>query len=152
MQPFRFSLEKVLTVRSHQTQAAQQVYMQAQQAADKAHEQVLGARSDRRSHEERLLNRGAGGVTVREWLFLNEGLEGYRLVEQEAVRFHQERLARAADRRVELQEARRREKALEKLKERHREAHVELELAREQATLDEMAQTMQRRAEGGGGR
>jgi flagellar export protein FliJ len=142
VKPFRFTLEKVLSVRRRQTLGAQKALSGAQMEAAKRWSQLEGARVTRTEQEQAWTEKQASGrVTARQWKISGEHLDGLRAVERQASEALQEALAEVAAKRAELEEASRREKALEKLRQQQLEAHQQVIQMAEQAAVDEMAQT-----------
>lgn len=145
---FQFSLEKVLRLRQNETLLAQQALAGAQREAAAAAVAVEQARHQRLAFEREMsASRGAvikvGALSTQTWQHGN-----LALVEAAAVEALHEALAEVAARRFDLEEAERRQKALEKLQETQMEAFSYEELAREQAAIDEMAQSVMRGRKG----
>jgi len=150
MKRFRFRLQRLLEIREHEKRLAQNNWVVARLAAQAAAEELKAASARRAASAERLLARRQGRMTVQEWRHWSEMHEA--LVAQE--RLAAERLAAALReeerRRQELTEAERREKALERLRDRRAEEFRQAAEAAEQAAIDEMAQNVF--LEGGGRR
>ncbi|MEW8976794.1 MAG: flagellar export protein FliJ [Symbiobacterium sp.] len=150
MKRFRFRLERLLEIRQQETKLARQNLARARAAAQVAAHHLQVASNRRAASAERLLARRQRRMTVNEWVQLAEMHEA--LVAQE--RLAAERLAAALQeedrRRRELTEAERRQKVLERLRERKAEEFRQAVEAAEQAAMDEMALTVVR--EGGGWR
>lgn len=150
MKPFRFSLEKVLKVRQHQTMLCKHALATAQLAAGQAWVTLEKARVARADFEKELQERRTRRMTAQKWAASSEQHD--RVVQHEkaaAEKLHQA-LAEVAGKRAELEEAERRAKTLEKLRDQQMEAHRYGELAEEQAAMDEMAQGAGRDRKGAG--
>lgn len=151
MGPFRFSLEKVLRLRQRETLLAQMALAAARRRAAAATAGVEQARSRRLAYEQEMgVARSrvirVGALSAQTWQHGN-----LARVEAAAVEALHDALAEVADRRIGLEEAERRQKALEKLQESQFEAFRYEELAREQSAIDEMAQSVTRVRRGANG-
>ncbi|HWI62414.1 MAG TPA: flagellar export protein FliJ [Symbiobacteriaceae bacterium] len=137
MKRFRFSLEKVLRLRSQETEQAKRALgaaLAAEAAARAAADEIRDAlrqRTDEATVRER------GGMTAFEFasmrtyvIFLQKQLEGALAALAEAMAVTQRR-------RLELLAVRRRERALEKLRERRVDQYRLESLQEEQKELDE---------------
>ena len=150
MKPFRFRLEKLLNVRQQQSKMAQNALALARVRTRQATAFLESAKAERIASEERLLKRRTKRMTALEFRLAAQLHDEMIEREKRARQSLETALAEEARRREELIEAERREKTLDRLKERQAEAHrIEME-AWEQAQLDEMAQNIFR--EGGGRR
>ncbi|MFZ5826784.1 MAG: flagellar export protein FliJ [Bacillota bacterium] len=150
MKPFRFRLEKLLNVRQQQSKMAQNALALARVRTRQATAFLESARAERIASEERLLKRRTTRMTALEFRLAAQLHDAIIEREKQARQSLETALAEEARRREELMEAERREKTLDRLKERQAAAHrIEME-AWEQAQLDEMAQNIFR--EGGGRR
>lgn len=148
MKPFRFRLEKLLTIREKETQRAQNALAIARLRRRQAATYLEQVRAERKASAAALLRRRQGRMTALEWRRTAELHEGLVEKERAAEAILREALAEEERRRQELTEAERREKSLERLKERRAEEY-RLELAAwEQAQTDEVAQVVFR--QGGG--
>lgn len=150
MKPFRFSLEKVLKVRQLETTKAKQALAMAQLTSGQAWVASEKARASRVAFEADWERRRAGRSSVSAWQEAAARHEELVAAEKEAVERLHAALAEVAAKRAELEEAQRREKALEKLREQQYAAHEYTEQTSEQALIDEMAQTMGRIEKGVG--
>ena len=137
MKRFRFSLEKVLKLRTQEQEQAKRALAQAMAVEASARQALedVRARLQQRASEAGALERA--GLSVFE--FAN--FRHYVAFLQGEEKRYAEELARAEQmtqkRRLALLEARRREKALEKLKERRLEQYQQESLRHEQKELDE---------------
>lgn len=150
MKPFRFRLEKLLNIRQQQSKMAQNALAVARVRTRQAYAHLESARADRINSEAALLAKRQRRMTMLEWQVSAQMHEA--LVEQEkaAEATLQGAHADESRRREELAEAERREKTLDRLKERQAEEHRYAMEAWEQSQIDEMAQNIYR--EGGGRR
>lgn len=150
MKPFRFRLQRLLDLRQKETKMAQNALGQAQAAARQAADWLAVAVANRTESGERLLTRRQKRMTALEWRHSAELHQA--LIDQEklAAQRMNEALALEAQRRAELAEAERREKVLDRLRERRADEYRLAAEAYEQAEIDEMGQNMYR--EGGGRR
>ena len=137
MKRFRFSLEKVLRLRSQETEQAKRALGKAladEAAARSAAAEarlVLGQRTEEAATAERVGMTAFEFASLRTFLtFLQRQLEAAEAELNEAILITQRR-------RVELLAVRRREKALEKLRERRFEQYRQESLQEEQKELDE---------------
>jgi len=150
MKRFRFRLQRLLEIRQQETKMALNNFAQARIATQTAARRLEAASARRAESAERLLARRQSRMTVLEWRQSAELHEALVAAEWLAA----ERLAAARQeeerRRWELTEAERREKVLERLRDRRAAEFERAMLAAEQAAIDEMAQTVYR--EGGGRR
>ncbi|HWI65935.1 MAG TPA: flagellar FliJ family protein [Symbiobacteriaceae bacterium] len=144
MKPFRFNLEKVLKVRQVETTKAKQALAAAQLASGQAWVQMENCRKQRIAFEADWEARRKGRMTAAEWNQASERQSQLVQVEKDAVDTLHRALAVVAERRAELEEAERKEKALTKLREQQYEAHEYAERAEEQIITDEIAQTVRR--------
>lgn len=148
MKPFRFRLEKLLNIRQQQTKLAQNNLAQAQMRTRQTEALLAAAQAERLASEEALLAKRQRRMTALQWQLSTQLHEA--LIEREreaeaalaAARQHEEA------KRAELAEAERKQKTLERLKERQFEEYRYAMEAWEQAQIDEMAQNIYR--EGGG--
>lgn len=150
MKPFRFRLERLLNIRQQQSKLAQNALAQARMRSRQANAFLDAATADRMASEETLLKRRARRMTALEFTFAAQMHEAIFQREQQAHQTLEAALAEEAHRREELMEAERREKTLDRLRERQAEVHRSAVEAWEQAEIDEMAQNVFR--EGGGRR
>jgi flagellar FliJ protein len=150
VKPFRFNLEKVLKVRQLETLKAKQALAEAQLLAGQAWAASEQARAARVAFEGEMERRRSRRITAGEWAALSEQHDQLTAREKEAARRLHEALALVAERRSQLEEAQRREKALEKLREQQFEAYLHEEQLAEQAEVDEMAQNLSRAQKGVG--
>lgn len=139
MKRFKFSLEKVLRLRSQETEQAKRALgraMEAEEAARQSVESIASALAERitqmQARERAGLSAAEFGVMRHFLLFLQRELDQARGVLEAAQQVTQQR-------RLELLEARRRERALEKLKEHRLEGYLLESLREEQKELDEYA-------------
>jgi flagellar protein FliJ len=134
---FRFSLERVLKLRSQETEAAKRALARALSAEELARIRVLEAQAALTTRTEEAQMREQVGLTAAEFGAVRSFLA-----------FLQRDLARAVQqlslvrqvteqRRRELMAARKRERALEKLRERRLDAYTLEVLREEQKELDE---------------
>lgn len=144
MKPFRFNLEKVLKVREVETMKAKQALAKAQLASGQAWVVMENCRRQRVAFEGEWETRRKGRMTAAEWNQASERLSAFVREEQKAVELLHQALAAVAEKRAELEEAERKEKALTKLREQQYEAHEYAERAEEQLVTDEIAQTVRR--------
>lgn len=145
---FHFSLERVLNVRETQTLQAQQMLAEAQTLAGRALATLLEARAAREAFAERLAGRRLAGMQAWEWAAADRQYDMLCQAVRWAEEAHAEALKVVDDRRLQLQEAMRREDMLLSLRDRQLEAFQVEELRAEQATVDELAQAMRRTARG----
>jgi len=141
LKPFRFSLEKVLKVRQLQTAKARQALSGAQLVAGHAWVAVEAARSARVAFAADWEARRAKRMTAGEWADASEHQDGLAAAEKAAADRLHSALEAVAERRAELVEVERKEKALEKLRDQQWAAHECEQRAAEQAETDEIAQT-----------
>lgn len=150
MKRFRFRLQRLLEIRQQETKVALNNFAQARLATQAAAKRLEVAAAQRAASAERLAARRQGRMTVQQWRQSAEMHEALVAAEWLAA----ERLAAAQQeeerRRRELTEAERREKVLERLRDRRAAEWRQAMAAAEQAAIDEMAQTVYR--EGGGRR
>ncbi len=150
MKPFRFRLEKVLNIRQRESVLAKNALAQARLRSRQAVAFLETARTERAASEQALLAKRQKRMITYEWILsaqMHDALVEREKQAQAALRAAREEEAR---RRELLAEAERREKVLDKLKERQAEEHRYQLEAYEQAQIDEMAQNIFR--EGGGRR
>lgn len=150
MKPFRFSLEKVLKVREHQTLLAKHALAEAQLQVGQAWAALEQARVARVHFETEMEEQRSHRLPAQKWQALSQQHDYMVLKEKRAVQALHEALARVAERRAELEEAERREKTLEKLREQQFESHRYSELSEEQFAMDEMAANAVRERKGAG--
>lgn len=142
MKRFRFTLEKVLKVREHETTLAEEALAEALGSASRAQEAAEDATQQRLGHQTEWKRQAADRHTVRQWILFQEIDEAFRLAEQQAHERWEEALGAVGQQREILQAATQREKALETLREHQWEAYRSEWLACEQAELDEIGQTI----------
>lgn len=137
MKRFRFSLEKVLRLRSQETEQAKRALGQAVAAEAAARSATDEVREALRLRTEEATVRERGGLTAFEFasfrtyvIFLQRQLEAAEAALAQAV-------ALTRRRRLELLAVRRRERALEKLRERRLDQYRLESLREEQKELDE---------------
>lgn len=150
MKPFRFSLEKVLKVRQHQTMLAKHALAEAQLRVGQAWAALEQARVARVQFEAGMEEQRSHRLPAQKWQTLSQRHDYMVLKEKNAVQSLHEALARVAEKRSELEEAERREKTLEKLREQQFESHRYTELSEEQFAMDEMAANAVRDRKGAG--
>lgn len=150
MKPFRFSLEKVLKVRQVETMKAKQSLASSQLVAGQAWVSMERARAARIAFEAEWEERRKRRMSAKDWVESGERHEGLIQSEKNAADSLHKALRIVAEKRAELEEAERREKALDKLREQQYEAHEYQERAEEQAVTDEIAQNVRRVAKGVG--
>jgi flagellar FliJ protein len=148
VKPFRFNLEKVLKVRQRETLKAKQALAAAQLASGQAWVALEKARAERVAFEAEWEERRKQRMPAREWMEASQRHEALMKAEKAAAEALHQALAVVAQRRAELEEAERREKALDRLREQQYEAHAYEMRQLEQAEMDEIAQAM-RRTQGG---
>lgn len=141
MKTFRFTLEKVLRVRQHQSMLAKHAVAQAQLLAGKAWVALEQARLARTQFETEWEERRKNRMTARQWSAYSEQHQRLAQTEQAAASELHSALAEVSRKRDELEAAMQREKALDKLREQQYEAYQQEQLAVEQAQNDEIAQT-----------
>jgi flagellar FliJ protein len=140
MKPFQFNLEKVLKMRQLQTLKAKQALAAAQLAVGQAWVSMERARNDRTASATAMEQMQTQRVRVGTLTVSSERHDALSKAELLAAERLQAATAEVDVRRAELTEAKRREKALEKLREQQYEvSRHEVERA-EQAENDEMAQ------------
>jgi len=148
VKPFRFRLEKFLTIRQQETRRALNALAIARLRRRQAATYLEQVRAERRASAAALLRQRQSRMTALEWRRTAEIYDGLVQKERAAEAILKEALAEEERRRRDLTEAERREKTLERLKER-REEEYRLELAAwEQKQTDEVAQVVFR--QGGG--
>ncbi len=150
MKRFRFRLQRLLEIRQQETKVALNNFARARLATRAAAMRLEQAAARRAESAQRLLARRQGRMTVLEWrqsTELHEALVAAEWLAAEQLAAAQQEEER---RRWELTEAERREKVLERLRDRRAAEFERAMLAAEQAEIDEMAQTVYR--EGGGRR
>lgn len=148
MRPFRFRLEKLLTIRHHETRRAQNALAIARLKRRQAAAYLEQVRAERKASAAALMARRQRRMTALEWRRTAEEHEVLVRKERVAEAILREAQAEEERRRRELTEAERREKSLELLKERRLEEYRLEFLAWEQAQTDEVAQVVFR--QGGG--
>jgi flagellar protein FliJ len=137
---FRFRLERVRALRERKEEIAKQELAEAMNRLSDS-EQRLREVDDRlaQAHEGQ---RGAGsdGTLSAEDLIANQAfVERVEQMRRNGVRELRRSAGEVADRGAELRTAAREHQMLERLKERHRDAHVRELARREGETLDEIA-------------
>jgi flagellar FliJ protein len=150
VKPFRFNLEKVLKVREVETMKAKQALAAAQLVAGQAWVTTEQRRSQRAAFEAEWEAKRSRRMSAGEWNAASERQALLVQAEQEAVQALHAALAVVAERRSELEEAERKEKALTKLREQQFEAHEYAMRAEEQVITDEIAQTVRQQQKGVG--
>ena len=145
MAPFRFTLEKVLTVREMETLQAHEVLVAAQSRAVEASLMMDEARRARQAFAARLEERRERGMAAWEWAASSRQHESLSRAESAAADLVQRAQEGVAAARVQLEGALAREEALNKLRERQWEEFRSTELLAEQAINDELAQIMRLR-------
>lgn len=150
MKPFRFSLEKVLKVREHQTMLAKHALAEAQLKVGQAWAALEQARVARVHFEAEMEEQRSHRLPAQKWQALSQQHDYMVMKEKNAVQALHEALARVSERRAELEEAERREKTLEKLREQQFESHRYSEHSEEQFAMDEMAANAVRERKGVG--
>lgn len=151
MKPFRFSLEKVLKVREHQTMLAKHALAEAQLKVGQAWATLEQARLARVQFETEMEEQRSHPLPVQKWQALSEKHDYMALREKGAVQDLHAALAWVTEKRAELEEAERRERTLEKLRDQQFETHRYAELSEEQFDMDEMAANAARNRKGAGG-
>jgi flagellar export protein FliJ len=139
---FQFNLEKVLRVRGHETDIAMQHVAAALLELSRCQHGLRKAGAALEALEDDWRQQTRARRTVNQWHthnLLHEALVEAKLLAAEAVVQAQ---AMLAARRLELAEARRREKVLESLKDRQLAVYTQESLAEEQKETDEVAQNM----------
>jgi len=144
LKPFRFNLEKVLKVRQVESMKAKQALALAQLKSGQAWVTMENCRKQRAAFEAEWETRRKVRMTAAEWNQASERLAALVQVEKDAVEALHQALAVVAEKRAELEEAERKEKALTKLREQQYEAHEYAEQVEEQIITDEIAQTVRR--------
>jgi len=150
LKPFRFRLEKVLNIRQRESMLAKNALAQARLRTRQAVAFLETSRSERAASEQALLVKRMKRMTTYEWIISTQMHESLVEREKQAMATLQNAEQEEAYRRELLAEAERREKVLDKLKERQEGEHRYQAEAYEQAQIDEMAQNIFR--EGGGRR
>lgn len=137
MKRFAFRLEKLLRLRSQQTDQAKRAFGVALAQEAEAERALLEARETLAARLAQVGQRERAGLSAFEFGNLRSYVKFLdRQVEEAAGRLATAR-EQTAVRRAQLLEARRRERALEKLKERRQEAYTLEALREEQKELDE---------------
>lgn len=144
MRRFKFGLEKVLRIREMATMRAKEALAQAEFARNRAATSLAEATRAKEAFAARLQERRSRGMAAWEWVQSSQQHVALRLSEQAAQEGLQAAIAEVAARREALTVARQAEEALQKLRERQREAFIYAEEQAEQAAIDEMAQMMRR--------
>lgn len=150
MKPFRFRLEKLLHIRQQQSKLAQNALAVARVRTRQAEAFLETATGERIASEQALLAKRRRRMTMMEWQLSAQMHEATIEREQAARAALQGALEEEARRRQELAEAERREKSIDRLKDRQAEEHRLAMESWEQSQIDEMAQNIYR--EGGGHR
>lgn len=140
MRSFRFSLQRVLTVRELETLQAQQALAGAQAAAKEAAAALAEIRAARQEFVVKLEERRARGMVAWEWTATSRHHEALSRQEGLAANALHAALERVATRQVELERALQREQVLEQLRDQQQAAYQYAEQLAEQAAIDEMAQ------------
>lgn len=140
MKPFRFRLEKLLNIRQQQSKLAKNALAQARIRSRQAATYLESARAERLASEQTLLKRRSRRMTALEWALADQVHDA--VVQRERQAHQALEVARMEEerRRAELIDAERREKTLDRLKERRAEEHRYAMEAWEQAQIDEMGQ------------
>lgn len=149
MKPFRFQLEKVLTVREMQSLSAQEALGAAQAARREAQERLAEAAARRRAYVTDLEQRRRTGMPAWEWVITSRRLDQLSREEQAAVERLHAALEAVSLCRGKLAEAKQQEEVLVRLRERHQEVHRQVALLEDQARTDEMAQVVRLVRKGG---
>jgi len=147
MKRFRFRLQRLLEIREQEKKTALHNFVQARQATQAAALRLEMAAARRAASAEELLARRQRRMTVQEWRWsaaLHEALVAEEWLAAERLATAQQEEER---RRRELTEAERRQKVLERLRDRRAAEFERAMLAAEQKAIDEMAQVVYR--EGG---
>ncbi len=142
VQPFRFNLDKVLKVRQHQVMLAKHELAGAQVALARAWAALEQARLARSTFEAELEERRKRRMSAQQWAASAQQHDAKALAEKEAAQHLHEALAAVAEKRANLEEAERRCKTLENLRDQEMEAHRYEADREEQNLVDEMAQAM----------
>ncbi len=134
---FRFSLQKVLELRRHETECARQALAKAESALEAREEELQQAR-------HRLANRRpnvASGQTLRPVTLRKEAAfrEDARRAVADARRAVAAARERVTDARNQLQERQRAEEALDTLRDQEKDEHEQEQAKAETAFLDEQA-------------
>lgn len=151
MKPFRFKLEKVLRIRERETMLAKNNLSVALHEADRARAALEQAINQRKVFEAEMSERMKHRITAQQLSFTAMQHETFMESEAAAGDGLRQALEVVATRRAELVAAERRQKTLEKLRERRLEQWRYEAGVEEQNLTDEMAQTQMRRVKGGGG-
>lgn len=130
----------MLKVRQHQILVAKHELSGAQMLLAQAWAKMEQARLSRTQFETELEERRRQRMTAHQWAASDEQLGALVQAEKAAAQQVHEALAVVAQKRADLEEAERRCKTLENLRDQQFEAHRYAEGAEEQNLLDEMAQ------------
>jgi flagellar export protein FliJ len=139
---FRFRLDSVLRFRAHELDRRRLELKAAQVEARKSAEHLARARAAASSCAQALRARAAAGLTAAELVSARRGTAALYTEVLRAERGLRESAARAAAARARLIEARTRVQALERLRQRARDAYLGEFRRLEQVELDEVGGRM----------
>ncbi|MDB4897673.1 MAG: hypothetical protein JWN15_3935 [Firmicutes bacterium] len=138
MKRFTFSLDKVLKLRSQETEQAKRALALALSALDQAQQRAMMAHQELADRTEEASIREQTGITAAEF----GTLRSYLAFLQRAVAQAEQQVSMAeqvvGQRREALMAARQRERVLERLRERRLEQYTLEALVEEQKVLDEL--------------
>ena len=136
---FQFRLESVLKHRKHQEDVALGHYGRRLHALSEAEAQIAWLEKELIRARDQLARREAEGITARDYILANEHVTVMRLKLMGQKARLPKLQAEVEKARLVLMAARKKKKALEVLKDRHRDAWAREQLVLEQKLLDEAA-------------